>query len=242
MALTDNLVSWWSLDEASGTRYDSHGTNHLTDNNTVGSATGKVGNAASFVAANSESLSIVDNASLSMGAGVRLTIAAWVHATSLAFENNIVAKRTGHLEYYLRVRNNRFDFEVSATGATPVYTVVGANTITTGVWYFVVAGYDGTNLFLSINDGALRTTAYIGDIFDGTSSFVVGSRGTNDYWTGEIDEVAIWKRALSSAEITELYNSGAGVSYANISGGGGSDFAGARFLMPGAQIYQPRGL
>lgn len=40
MALTDNLISWWSLDEASGTRYDSHGTNHLTDNNTVSSEAG----------------------------------------------------------------------------------------------------------------------------------------------------------------------------------------------------------
>lgn len=29
------LISWYNLDEQSGTRNDSHGTNHLTDNNTV---------------------------------------------------------------------------------------------------------------------------------------------------------------------------------------------------------------
>jgi hypothetical protein len=30
------LVSWWNLDELSGNRNDSHGTNHLTSNNSVG--------------------------------------------------------------------------------------------------------------------------------------------------------------------------------------------------------------
>ncbi|MBU0513002.1 MAG: hypothetical protein KJ638_15045, partial [Chloroflexi bacterium] len=44
----DGLVAWWSLDETSGTRYDSHGGNHLSDNNTVGYSTGKQGNSANF--------------------------------------------------------------------------------------------------------------------------------------------------------------------------------------------------
>ena len=30
-AMKVNLVSWWGFNEASGTRYDSHGTNHLTE-------------------------------------------------------------------------------------------------------------------------------------------------------------------------------------------------------------------
>ena len=36
--LKTNLVSWWDLEEASGARVDSHGSNDLTDNNTVGRA------------------------------------------------------------------------------------------------------------------------------------------------------------------------------------------------------------
>ena len=38
--LLTNLVSWWELDEASGTRVDKHGSNDLTDNNTVTDAEG----------------------------------------------------------------------------------------------------------------------------------------------------------------------------------------------------------
>lgn len=37
-----SLVSWWALDEASGSRADSHGSNTLTDNNTVTQGSGKV--------------------------------------------------------------------------------------------------------------------------------------------------------------------------------------------------------
>lgn len=42
-----NLIAWWDLDEVSGTRFDSHGSNDLTDNRTVSSATGIVSGQAS---------------------------------------------------------------------------------------------------------------------------------------------------------------------------------------------------
>lgn len=42
-----SLVSWWNLNEISGQRNDSHGTNHLTDNNTVTYAAGVASGAAS---------------------------------------------------------------------------------------------------------------------------------------------------------------------------------------------------
>jgi hypothetical protein len=67
MALTDNLIAFWGLEEASGTRNDAHGSNHLIDNNTVGSATGRVGTCANFDRFTDEHLSIVDNAALSLG-------------------------------------------------------------------------------------------------------------------------------------------------------------------------------
>jgi hypothetical protein len=37
-----DLVSWWELNEESGIRYDEHGTNNLTDNNSTGYGIGKV--------------------------------------------------------------------------------------------------------------------------------------------------------------------------------------------------------
>lgn len=60
MALADNLVSYWQM----GSANDSHGTNHLTNNNSVSFTTGKVGNAASFAAASSQYLSHADDATV----------------------------------------------------------------------------------------------------------------------------------------------------------------------------------
>ena len=52
IALSTNLVAYYRLTEASGSRADSSGNGYtLTDNNTVGSRAGKVGaNAALFAA------------------------------------------------------------------------------------------------------------------------------------------------------------------------------------------------
>ena len=77
--LTTSLIAHWNLDEASGTRVDAKGGNDLTDNNTVTQATGIVSNAGQFTAANSEYLSIADNAALSTG-DIDFTIPLWARA------------------------------------------------------------------------------------------------------------------------------------------------------------------
>ena len=43
MALTDSIVAYWKLEEASGSRADVVGGNTLTDNNTVTGNPGKLG-------------------------------------------------------------------------------------------------------------------------------------------------------------------------------------------------------
>ena len=42
--------------------------------------------------------------------------------------------------------------------------------------------------------------------------------GTSNFFDGQIDEVAFWNEALTSAEITALYNSGYGMSASANSG------------------------
>src|SRR5437868_1055887 len=76
------LVSYWPLNETSGTRLDVHGANHLTDNNTVTRALGIRNEAGQFTRANSEYLSIPHNASLSLS-NTSFTIALWACLDSL---------------------------------------------------------------------------------------------------------------------------------------------------------------
>ena len=235
--LLTSLISYWSLDEASDgsapvTRADSHGANHLTDNNTTASAAGKVGNGADFELANTESLSIADNAALSMG-DIDFSIAVWVKFESAPLDAQgmtIVSKWdvfTNHREYALRWRKNtatsldHLEFVVSNDG-TAVMSVPAATlgTPTAGVWYFVVAWHDAASntINIAVNNGATNSAAHTTGVLDSDSAFYLGSlNGVPAYYMDGIeDEVAIWKRTLSAAERAWLFNSGNGRSYAEI--------------------------
>ena len=96
MALADGVISYWKLDEVSGTRFDTVGSNNLTDINNVGFETGQItipaaGNAASFVRANAEQLDGPAIGSLDFG-DEDFTIAGWVKLSSLPVEAAIFMK------------------------------------------------------------------------------------------------------------------------------------------------------
>lgn len=229
MALTDNLVAFWELEEASGTREDAHSTNDLADNNTVTSATGKVGTAADFEASNAESLSIAGNAALQAG-DIDFTIAAWVNLESKDANSGIVVKDSPtDGEYYIRyvLSSDRLNFIVYGTSAFGSLNEVGADTLgspSVSTWYFVVAWHDATanTINIQVNNGTVDSHAHSAGIHSGTGSFKLGANSFAQYHDGLVDQVGIWKRVLTSQERTDLYNSGNGLSYAALSAGGGA--------------------
>lgn len=219
MALADNLVSYWKLDEASGNAIDSYGSNTLTDHNAVGSATGKINTARDFEETSSQYLSITSNATLQMG-DIDFTIAFWVKFESLGAYRMLLSKWSDSpdsREYmvYYDVSRTCVTAIISADGAA--LTFVDSNVaISTATWYFVVAGYDATGdaLNININAGTTQSAAHSGGAFVGTNAFMLGAYSSGGvpalFHDGLIDEPMIWKRALSGAEIANLYNSGNG--------------------------------
>lgn len=212
MALKTSLISYWKLGEASGTRVDSHGSNDLTDNNTVLSAAGILGDAADFEYANSEYLNHTDNTDLSTG-DIDFTFACWIKAETLPGSTVFACKGGfGALEWFLDCNNGtNIRFVISG-----LQTVTSTGTISTGNWYFVVAWHDATanTINLQINDGSVDTLSSVTGPTDGAGDFYLGFLGDfGMYWDGLIDEAAFWKRTLTSGERTEIYNSGAGLSY-----------------------------
>jgi hypothetical protein len=220
-ALTDNLVACWTLNETSGTRSDAVGSNHLTDNNTVGYAGGVVDNAASFVAANSEYLSINDNAALSTG-DIDYTIAAWVYLDATGKAHGIASKfgTGGSREYRLEIDTaNKPTFAVSGDG-TAYTTVTGEDALSGSEWYYLVAWHDssGNTLSIQTNNGTPASTAHSSGSYDTGAAFIVGARNvsTGLYMDGRVDGLVIWKRVLTSDERAWLYNSGSGRSCSEI--------------------------
>ena len=209
------LVAFWKLDEASGVRYDAIGDNDLTDNNTVGQADGKIGNAAQFVVENNEHLSHIDNPDLSVG-DIDFTIAAWVLFDSVTAHRTFFAKWSLDNEYVVMYQKttNHFRFCVTHDGSTLSYIDSTLGPASLGVWYLVVAWHDSVNntLNIQVNNGTVDSAPHALGAFDGTSPFQIsGTAPTEQIMDGRVDAVGLWKgRCLTAAERTELWNGGNG--------------------------------
>jgi hypothetical protein len=232
-ALRVGLVAYWPLNEnaSSGdvTAVDWTGRgNDLTSNNTVPSVTGKIGNAREFVAANSEFLSRASNTDLQFGNG-NWSISLWVQPRATGNVSGMFAvgkdasgARELTLGYNANTGNNSNQFSVTvfdtlngvAVNFTEPADTSNANFV--NLWFHVAVVNNGGVVTLYRN-GVSRASATRpgGATFNAsTAAFNIGRRpflGFENHFTGYVDEVAKWTRALSAAEITRLYNNGNGI-------------------------------
>lgn len=230
MALTDNLLSYWKLDESSGTRNDEVGSNDLTDSaSSVGSATGIISNGGDFVRASSEFLNIASasqSPDLSInGASGDLTIVAWAKLASKPAEPMWVVSKyafsNGNREYGLYWDNaaDRFNFIVfNSVSTSNTVTASSFGAPSTSTFYMLAARVDNTanTVTISVNAGTVDSTALTVTTHNGGARFNISGSGNAtpiEYWDGVIDEVGVWSRALSDAEITTLYNGGVGLTH-----------------------------
>ena len=222
MALIDDLLSYWSLDETTGTRVDSHGSNDLADNGGVSGTSG----VATFDGSN-DFLNIASNASLQMG-DVDFSIVYFFRASNVSGARGHVAKVSAASgttwEYYLRTNGTELQFNIS----DGTNNGTAATTIANTTWYFVTAIHDSINdeLRLYVDGTLVDTEAWTTGGLVSTGAFALGARPATSYahfFAGDMDEVGIWKRALTPTEIADLYNDGNGRNYAYIeaTGGGG---------------------
>jgi len=231
VSLLTNLISYWKLDEASGTRVDSHGTNDLTDNGSVGSGTGIINSAADFESSTPQYLSHSDNSDLSTG-DIDFTFACWLKPESVAGNMVIAGKSTaasGGEEWILRYNLLADRFRLTVQGGS-TYTEIDANSFgfpVVGSWHFVVIWHDSVNnlVGISVNAGTPDTASHTAGVNDGSGPFQIGKypNDPSQYWDGLVDEAGFWKRVLTSQERTDLYNSGSGLAYSAFGGGGGTD-------------------
>lgn len=215
MALSDNLIAYWAMDEASGDAIDSVGSLDLTDTNTVGAGTGKVSGARDFEASNNEYFTRTSSSELQTG-DIDFTVQAWVNGESFG-TNFVIGKwQSGGYEYVLYYAANFWRWRVESFNQ-----VLLSHTPSTGTWYLLHVWHDSVNnqLGIALDAGTPSTTSYSGGITATSTALYIGVSGDGgSNWDGLIDEVGFWKRVLTSDERTELYNSGSGRDYAYITG------------------------
>jgi uncharacterized repeat protein (TIGR01451 family) len=226
-----NMVAWWPLDETSGTTAnDLAGVpNNGTHVNGPTPIPGKVAGALRFDGVD-DHVRVPDQAELNVGTG-NFTLDAWVRTGSSDLVL-LVDKRSGPTPqgYAFFLVNGRLGFQMAngvgspscAPTPTPGYACVNYVTSPTspnvadGQWHHVAAVVDradatsGVRLYV---DGVqvFAGSPLTGNL-DNLSDLYLGVRtpdmGGTGFFPGDLDEVELFKRALTQQEIQAIYNAG----------------------------------
>jgi hypothetical protein len=85
---------------------------------------------------------------------------------------------------------------------------------TAGVWHDILVERSGSSFGLYVDGSMAASTVYSNALDSSSLPLLIGRRNSGDgrdfSVDGRIDDVAIWNRALTTAEITTLWNGGAG--------------------------------
>jgi len=231
-AIHTGLLNYWELEaDASDTANSfAESTGATTDNGAVNGTTsfvaGLFGNAASFPGGAGNNITVTDP---TMGTddidrtAADLSISLWMRLNNR--DNNwqgIIAHGEG-TDYRIALRGGNDPIQIAYAGGgtgSDIFTTsnIGPATAGDGLWHHVVATTAGsvTNLYI---DGVLEATGGTGPIAEnGQNTLCIGCNPTNGReWNGLIDDVGMWDRAISAAEVAQIYNLGtSGVSLALI--------------------------
>lgn len=204
MIIASKLVSWWDFDNSLTDRY---GVNTLT-----GTGTYSAGILAQKITKTSRlTQAAIANIPPMTGANpTSLSFGGWVYIVNTGGED-IEIRRTSAEAYRIAVRNaNQVSFVVGATGTTTISSSVGA--VTTNTYYLLTATIDGVTraMRLYINGTQVASgTATLANMQDVQA--ISFGRVTGNVFTALHDDASfLCDSVLSAADVTYLYNSGAG--------------------------------
>lgn len=239
--LNNGLVSFWDLEEATGaTRVDSIGPNHLTSINNVPQVSGKILNAAGFATNQTLEIADASQVGLNPGTS-DFSLSLWIYPTSFAGANLywVISKGTGGggalaPGYSLFIRGDGLSFprtfainfgaddqSVSGCQFTNNY-IIPLNT-----WTHIALVFNRASICQAYANGSLVNPLPghfpIMSQFSNTTGpcnpvakFGLGCLQENNgsrsaFFSGSIDAVGYWSRALTQSEVTQLYNTGLGL-------------------------------
>jgi hypothetical protein len=195
------LVAAFGFNEGSGVQTnDASGQGNT---GTISSATwttaGKFGAALSFTV-NGAWVTVADAASLDLTTG--MTIEAWVRPTSGTGWRTVVLKENGTgLAYTLYSANNasRPAGYVQASGE---FALNGTSAVPVNTWTHLALTYDGAMMRMFVNGVQVSSRAASGSIAVSSGALRIGGNSVwGEYFRGQIDEVRVYNRALTAAEI-----------------------------------------
>jgi PKD repeat protein len=196
------LVAAYAFDEASGaTVTDASGSgNSGTISGAVRTAAGRYGGALTFDGVN-DWVTVADANSLDLTNG--MTLQAWVYPTALGttWRTVLFKERPGGIAYSL-FANQSTTRPVGQVFIGSERNAVGPAALALNTWTHLAATFDGAALRLYVNGSLVTTTAVAGSVAASTGALRIGGNNIWPEWfAGRIDQVRVYRRALTLAEI-----------------------------------------
>ncbi len=145
--------------------------------------------------------------SLNLTAG--MTMMAWVYPTTNNQSGNRTIMRRESNGYWLYAGRSGATLRpgggtyigTSSTVQANVSSLFGA-TLPANQWSHVALTYDGTTMRLYVNGSQATTTNTSGTIVSGNNPLYIGGTSLGEVFNGRIDEVRLYNRALSAADVS----------------------------------------
>ncbi len=211
------LTHYWNADSAFT---DSVGGSNGTDTNTPTYPAGKISNAFTCVASSSQYTSVSQVGLL--GTTNTYTFNLWLKLSSTGGNQSIMMNYStpGNPLFYI----SGGAVVHSKGGVVDLSYTWGAIDTNWHMWTFVGDG-SGMRTYLDGNSTPVASNANTSVLVAATSTVPFGGYKSSGviqsgwYLDGQLDEISIHSTALSTTDIATLYNSGAGITYPDPSGG-----------------------
>jgi hypothetical protein len=199
------LVAAFNFDEGSGLAVADSSGNGNTGAIAGASwtAEGKVGSAMVFDGVNNR-VDVPDSDSLDLTNG--MTLEAWVYPTALSGWRTVILKETSNGLAYALYANDNAPRSAGYVHIGGDIGVPGSSTLPLNIWTHLAVTYgddgNGSMLRLYENGVEVGSQAVSGDIATSSQALRIGGNAVwGEYFSGRIDQVRIYNRALTPAEI-----------------------------------------
>jgi len=161
-------------------------------------------------------LSIPSSTDFDFGTG-DFSFTFWMRVTSRSAFGGLFSRATG---YRLKFQSGDHLIHLGMTGgdfAIITYNPGGTNTSLLNSWHHIMVVRSGTAVKGYVDNVEYGSRSLTTESFSASGNAMRWGENFNYYIGGQLDEIAIFDRALTSAERTEIYNNGAsfdiGTSY-----------------------------
>lgn len=216
-SLLTDILAYWKLDETSGNVYDEVSSIEGTVSGADLNQSGKIGTSVYFDGAAYDYITFGNNTNFNFGTTQDFSISCWFKYSSTGNFQYIIEKyRTTSRGWgFYSQDDDEIHFYLRDVSTGNVLSCNAGSGWNNGEWHLAVVTVDRDSAMKLYIDNTSYDPQGASTSYDvsTTNDLTFATTSTSYPYTGYLDEVGFWNRALTETEISELWNSGSGLTY-----------------------------